>query len=225
MTCHACSSRRILTSTMTNPPRRTEDGSARPPPECLVRSANPRHKGSTLIAENVDSPAAHARHVAAYDDYRPAQCRHCGHSKLHVHDYRSRSLRKYRDVPTIRIVRYRCANCHATFRVLPAFVPRNLWHDFTIIEQETLATTPSPSRPAIPARTVYRWKARLAARVGPIHDALVEANHPLAATIGLDEPRRDLIATHAEIEQMDGATNLIRVASLVHRLNPKLRLV
>lgn len=199
------------------------DKPASPPPACLVRPAKPDRKGFTLLADGVCCLDAHARRLADPDGYRPSRCPRCAHDKLHVHDYPSRALRGNRDAPSIRVVRYRCASCDVTFRVLPAFVARHLWRCFHTIEQETIATHPSPSRPPIPERTAQRWRARLASQIGPLHEALAHEKHPLANEVLPDQPRRELVLAHAQLH--DASPNLMNAAMLVHQIDPKLRLI
>jgi hypothetical protein len=123
----------------------------------------------------------------------------------------------------MRVVRYQCANCKCTFRVLPAFVARHLWRCFHTVEEETMAAHPSPTRPRIPERTAQRWRARLASQIGPVHDALAREKHALAHKVAPDQPRRAFVMAHADLH--DTPPNLMHVATLVHQLDPKLRLI
>ncbi len=195
------------------------------PPDCLVRHVPTETKGCTILARDVHAVDLHRRRLAERDGYRPSSCSHCGHDRLHVHDYRHRVLRANRDVPEISIVRYRCASCHAIFRILPAFVARYLWRSMHTIAEETLDTCPSPTRPPVPGRTIHRWQTRLEATLGPLHEAFRKAEHPLASMVHCDEPRKAIVDAHANLYHQSVGTSLLDVATLVHEIDPSQRLI
>lgn len=133
-----------------------------PPPAapCLIRRSSSTHKGGTLIAEDVTDQETHRRRLCDPDGYRPAHCRRCGHSGLHVHDYPERQVRSGNGRSVIRVVRHRCAGCGAIWRILPAFLARFLRCVWSLIEQAVKAVIPptvprpsaaSASLPASPA--------------------------------------------------------------------------
>jgi hypothetical protein len=114
-------------------------------------SRTSRAKGGTLIAEHVHDVATHERLLLDLDGYRPDLCLRCGGDVLHAHDYAERRPRGAPDVAAeIRIRRYICANkeCHATWRILPAFLARHLWRVWPTVERVALpATVAVPATP------------------------------------------------------------------------------
>lgn len=72
------------------------------PPECLTQSRSSRYKGGTIIAEDVWALEVHLKRVCNPDGYRPDECRRCGESCLHVHDYLQRKPVGLEMVPVIR---------------------------------------------------------------------------------------------------------------------------
>ena len=129
-----------------------------PPPAatCLIRRSPSTQKGGTLIAEDATNLEIHRRKLCDPDGYRPAHCRRCGHSGLHIHDYPERQLHSDEGSGVIRVVRHRCVGCGAIWRILPAFLARFLRCVWSFIEQ-TLAVPPlaahgpSPVSPSLPA--------------------------------------------------------------------------
>ena len=136
-----------------------------PPPEplCLKKPYLSSQKGGTLIANDVNDIETHTKKICNPDGYRPQSCPKCKHQKLHVHDYRERSLWADPLIKTIRIIRYICVGCKATWRILPAFVARWLWRRWTVVEAHCLTQQVPPSWPPVPERTKRRWKTRLSA--------------------------------------------------------------
>ena len=140
-----------------------------PPPdceECLISSVRCKPKGGTRIAEDVTTLEEHVRRVAQPDGYRPARCVACGHSVVHVHDYRYRLVMRLSSDhahEVIRIVRHVCAfaACGAIVQTLPAFVARFLRHAWKVVEATTMTDTPVADRRRVPPRTRSRWSARL----------------------------------------------------------------
>jgi hypothetical protein len=109
---------------------------AHPRPEaCLTSSRTSKYLGGTLVDETVWTLAEHQRRIANPDLYRPSECARCGSSKLHVHD-RFERCAVGMGVAVVLALRFICANdrCRATWRVLPAFLARHLWHAWNAVE-------------------------------------------------------------------------------------------
>jgi hypothetical protein len=207
-----------------------------PPPEpedCLILSRSSRYKGGTLIAEDVVDLATHRRRLADPDGYRPSLCPRCGHDVLHVHDYLLRTVRGEARLAVIRIVRHACASpdCGATWRILPIFLARHLWRTWPTIEREVAEDKPPQPTvaPVVPARTVRRWRERLASAAKQLvvllatsGGALLEA---LAQTVGLEATRRTLVDVHAEMTHLQQGRRLAGLAGLIHRLERGIRLM
>lgn len=211
----------------------TDHRSPPPPAEtCLVRSYASRGvKGGTLIAEDVTDLSTH-EHCLRTGAYRPAQCPPCG-AIMHVHDYRDRSLRAS-GVEVATVVRFRCADreeCGAVFLVLPALIARHLWRAWDTVEQATREHDASEDRPPtiVPARTVSRWRARLAAAAAALIVVLATSalGEVLASTVGLGGTRRDVVAGYAAVARPTPPRGRVlgALAGLVHRAAPGIRLV
>jgi hypothetical protein len=199
-----------------------------PPPDpedCLITPRVSTHKGGTLVAEDVHDLVGHARRICDPDGYRPAACPRCGH-RLHVHCYPERRPRgDARMPPVIRIAQYVCASsaCGATWRILPRFLARHLWRTWATVERGVAAAT------TIPARTVCRWRARLAATARMLVVLLATSGaavlEGLAARVGLDATRGAVVAAHAEVAGAAVGEQLSTLAALVHRLARGVRLM
>ena len=183
---------------------------------CLVSSdASRGRKGGTLIDERVLELAVHEAMLKDPDAYRPAECR-CGCRRLHVHDRRERRARGTGLVVTVMV--FLCAECRASWRVLPAFLARCLWRTWEVVE----ATLSGGERPLAPARTVQRWQARLAQPARAATQALATSGDA-ALRVGLEGTRGALAAAYAEAT--GSASRLAPLAALLHRLSPGLRLM
>lgn len=208
---------------------------AAPPPEpedCLVRSRTRSSKGGTLIAEDVHDLVTHRRRVVDPGGYRPGRCPRCSGQKLHLHDYRQRTLHRGMRTQVVTVVRYICADpeCGATWQILPAFVARHLWRCWRTVEC-TVGTDSafSPSTEPIPKRTRQRWSARLASAARPLvvllatsGGALLEA---VANTVGFGATRRTLVEAYAVTIKPPSGRRLADVAMLIHRLERGIRLM
>ena len=190
-----------------------------PAPACLDRPVPTSQKGGTLIAAGVMDRATHAARLAEPDGYRPETCAHCHHDRLHVHDYPQRVVRGADGVPSIRVIRHRCARCGATWRTLPEFVCVQLPRDWTVVE--AAVSEPTTRGPRIPARTRRRWMRRLrtAARVAVA--AMAASGDARLARVavdaGLDATRREFIGAFGASFSM--------VAAALWRLVPGLRVM
>ena len=196
-----------------------------PAPACLWRpdSSNPKRKGGTLIVADVGDRETHERRRCDPDGYRPAACPACAYGTLHVHDYPERK------VLLLVLVRYLCPACGATWRMLPLFAARLLGRSWPTVEAETLGPPPPPTAPRVPARTARRWRARLRTAavllLGVLRahsDATVAA---VAATVGEVGTRLQLVVAHAAATGVQVAQRLARLAALVHRQMPGVRLM
>lgn len=210
-----------------------------PPPEpedCLTRSRASRYKGGTLIAEDVHDLATHRRRLAAPNGYRPMCCPRCGGYVLHVHDYpRRKPIDSPGMPPEIPLVRHICAapECRATWRIVPAFLPRHLWRVWGTIERTVSEEAPPAVAPVapirIPEQTVQRWRARLASTAVQLvvllatsGGALLEA---IAKRVGLVATRIELVDVHARMTVTPPGRRLADLAALIHRLERGLRLM
>jgi len=200
-----------------------------PPPQeaaCLSRPYPSSQKGGTLIAEAVIDLATHLRLLADPDGYRPEHCPGCGHQVLHVHDYRGR-LCQLPGVPTVVIVRYRCAGCCGGWQVLPSFIPRHLWFHWPIVEaaceppDAEVPSSPAPSTRVPSADTVTRWLRRLTSCGRVLAQLLASSADQTLVTVaqalGLEPTRRELIAGLG--------LAFAKVAALAQRLVPGVRLM
>jgi hypothetical protein len=209
-----------------------------PPPEqeaCLVRPRPSSQKGGTIVVEEVTDLATHERRLCDPDGYRPKFCPRCGETTLHVHDYRSRSLRAEPGEPVARIVRHRCIGCEAIWRILPAFIARHLWRTWRVVEHTLRAATPLPAEtethrwPPVPERTRRRWCARWlrpARYLAQVLAACAEtAWARLAGALSPTATCADLVEACAR-EGLAAAGHLFAVvAALAYRLRPKVRLM
>jgi hypothetical protein len=205
-----------------------------PPPPCLIRPYASSQKGGTLIAEDVTDRAAHERRLCDPDGYRPPACPKCGHDKLHVHDYRDRTLRGEPDsgesaaAGAITVVRHRCPACDATWRILPRFLARFLWRSWPVVEQAALASPPQ-SAPLIPPRTLARWHARLASAARHLIVALASSGGAaltaVVHAVGLDATREELVVAYAAAMHIPEPGRVAALAALAHRLTPGLRVM
>lgn len=190
---------------------------------CLVSSdASRGRKGGTLIDERVLELSVHETMMKDPASYRPAECR-CGCTRLHLHDRRERRALGPGSAVVVTVVRFLCAKCFATWRVLPAFLARCLWRTWEVVE----AALSDGERPQVPARTVQRWKVRLAQTARAATQALATSGAPMwravAQRVGLDTSRGALVKAYAEATASPSL--LAPLAALLHRLSPGLRLM
>lgn len=192
---------------------------------CLSQpySSSPKQKGGTRIAEAVLSLAMHLQMLLTPWEYRPKACR-CGCDRLHLHGLRERHPRQLvvngEPVPVVSILVFLCADCGATWRVLPAFLARCLWRTWDVVEREALDKPRPRAAPAVPRRTVQRWRARLAQSARLPVQVLVVAGgglRELAERVGLTPTRMELLVA------IGGS--LAALAVLLHRLAPGVRLM
>jgi hypothetical protein len=187
-----------------------------------------------MIAEDVQTLSAHEQRLCSPDGYRPERCPGCQHDHLHVHDYIGRVLRADAERSWIRIVRYACAACGATWRILPLLLARHLWRNWRVVERSAAPApdtppTPEGRPPTVPARTTRRWSQRLASAALLLTQALAtsgrETLRTIAGAVGLEATRGELVSAHATHAASAPGFRLAELAALVHRLVPGLRLM
>jgi len=205
----------------------TENRSLSPAPEeCLDRAYVSSQKGGTLIAEDVQDLETHERRLETPDAYRPAGCLRC-RTNVHIHDLRPRLLLADPAVST-EVIRFRCADrerCGATWQILPAFLARHLRHSWSVVER----AIERPQRSAVPDRTRRRWQSRLSTAARLLVALLTTTTDELlcgvAATIGLDACRSDLVRCYTEQTLRTEGQCFAELAGLLHRLSPGVRLM
>ena len=160
---------------------------------------------------------------------------------MHAHEHRSRLLLGEAAIST-EVALYRCADrerCGAVWRILPAFLARHLWRAWLTVERHAIAGSQTVAVPEVampvPARTVRRWRARLASSAAMIIAALATAfDVPDLATVveraGYAASRIELCTIFAERvlgagAKPHGGERLGQLAALVHRLAPGVRLM
>jgi hypothetical protein len=124
----------------------------------------------------------------------------------------------------VTVVVFLCAKCFATWRVLPAFLARHLWRAWDVVET---ALFKCEGLTPVPARTVQRWKARLAQAALVATQALAISGDStlrgVAQHVGLEASRGALVQMYAAAT---GSTSMLApLAVLLHRLSPGLRLM
>lgn len=161
--------------------------------------------------------------------YLPEECK-CGCTRLHLHDRRTRCLRGTltRDggfAVTIILV-FLCTSCSATWRVLPAFLARHLWRTWETVAN-ALSEEPPQGQPKVPERTRQRWRARLGQAARMATQVLASsggtAQRAVAQQVGLEARRQELVTAFAAA--FTGGVVLLRLAELLHRLAPGIRLM
>jgi hypothetical protein len=217
---------------------------------CLIQMRSLRYKGGTLIAEDVTDLATHEQRIRDPSAYRPSRCPRCGCHEIDAHDYPTRTLRQPQGGLVVRIIRYICRNkrCGATWRILPAFIPRHLWRSWPVVE-ETVNTDPATqhvtrTRPtqhatlaepaqepaaSVPRTTARRWSARFGAAATHLV-ALLAANigtalEGIAKRAGLGATRRELTDVYTLAARSRVGHRLADLAALLHRLANGIRLV
>ena len=206
----------------------TPEGIAPPEPEaCLARPYPSSQKGGTIVVGEVIDLETHKRLLANPDGYRPSSCPACGGLNLHRHEFRERKPKGEGMPPVLTIAVFMCARCTATWRVLPGFLPRHLWHTWQVVGSRTEAQ-PAPKHPdsVKPSeRTVKRWNGRLAARAKQLVLLLAASFgarlQRVAIAVGTEATRRELVAAFGELT----TSPLEALSALVHRLEPGVRVM
>jgi len=177
--------------------------------------------------------ADHLRRVADADQYRPAECARCGHGSVHVHDRVER--RPLGDVllpAVVTVLVFRCAlrTCGATWRILPRFLARHLWHAWRAVERTVMMPekAEATSAPTMAVRTGQRWRERLASSGRLLVVLLAMAGARLAAVatkVGLGCTRGALVAAFVQVVRPAPGLQLAALATVVHRLARGIRLM
>ena len=208
-----------MSATIELPPPRAE--------KCLETSRVSRYWGGTLIAEDVGDLEEHRRRLADPDRYRPVACPRCGGEHVHVH---ARPERRPRGDPTlppvIRILQFLCVDCSATWRVLPRFLARHLWHPWRVVERSEPGKAVTPP---ISERTKARWATRLGSSARALVVVLAASGaaalEQVAQQVGLDGSREELVEAFTHSVRLAGGERLASVGALLHRLERGLRLM
>jgi hypothetical protein len=170
----------------------------------------------------------HERRVGLVDAYRPERCPRCDGERLHVHDRLERLLVGEPTVPTIKILRFACASCGATWRVLPAFVARHLWRGWSTVARTIAGDPRATDAPPVPARTRRRWNARLNSAARQLLHVLAQHDDEDVAKFirvaGFDSTRRDLVELFTAGRVL-GTQGIADIAAAVHALEPGMRLM
>lgn len=200
-----------------------------PPPAaeaCLERPRPSSQKGGTLIAEEVTDLETHGRRICDPDSYRPAECPTCSHGSLHMHDRRSRLLLADPVAAPIWVAIYRCAGCGGTWRILPCLVARRLWRSWRVVEAWTIA---GPSQPRVPERTQRRWRQRLRSSASSLLQILASSGsaalQAIVTGVGIVVSRVELVTAYAAMSRSPPGLCLARLAALIHRIMPGVRLM
>lgn len=133
----------------------------------------------------------------------------------------------------VRVAQYQCAEatCGATWRILPRFLARHLWRVWKTVERVALpdGVPPPSAAPPIPERTRSRWRSRLAAAARVLVVLLAasggQALESVAAQVGLDARRAELVQGYAAQIDVPRGARLAAVAELAHRLERGIRLM
>lgn len=190
-----------------------------------------RYRGGTLVAEDVHDLAEHLRRLADPDRYRPAPCPRCGHG-VHVHTRPERHPCGDASLPpVVTVLQFRCAwkECGATWRVLPLFLARHLWHAWKAVERAVMPGTGCGAAAAIRARTEQRWSTRLASSSRLLVVLLAMSGgaslEAVAKEVGLLGTRGALVAAYAVVAETVPGERLSSLGALLHRLERGIRLM
>jgi hypothetical protein len=182
-----------------------------------------RVKGGTVIAGDVSDRDQHAQRLISPDGYRPGPCARC-HRKMHAHGTRTRTVVGERP---LEVRRYLCPGCGAVVQVLPGFLARHLWQEWSTVEAVLAgAAGPRPTR-IVPPRTRRRWRARARTPASTVLHLLSSLRRPallaVVAQVGHAATRLELLHAFRPL-----ATALGALASLTILLNlalPGLRMM
>jgi hypothetical protein len=195
-----------------------------PPPSaplCLERRHPSSQKGGTLVAADVVDLDMHSERMRDVDSYRPAQCLNCQGCSLHVHDYPWRQLRGVAEVPGVLVVRFICASCDATWRILPRCVARHLWRVWQTVETVLGMRDKPKGHGRVGERTARRWRHRLRSSAGQLAVALRGSAESAVASAA-----RGVGTTATRLELADAiGGGLARVAALVHEAAAGIRVM
>ena len=130
------------------------------------------------------------------------------------------------------VLQFRCAldGCGATWRILPAFLARHLWHAWKVVEQVVRPAPPmTTTGPRVAATTRGRWLARLSSSARVLVAVLaISAGVVLervAQRVGLMGTRSELVCVYVSMTVPPASERLSSLAALVHRLERGIRLM
>jgi transposase-like protein len=198
------------------------------PPVCLIRPYSATgQRGGTLIAEDIVDPEEHRRRLWDPDGYRPPRCLHCGHDRLHAHDFRERQRRGESQWERFR--RYRCAGCRAVWLVLAAFVARHLHRSWSFVQaaagvEDTESARPSRATRPVPAATLRRWLRRLQSGAAVVVQAFGTSGVALGRAAEAAS-RAEVLAAMVVEKLLSAGRAMAELAGWLHRLVPGLRLL
>ena len=206
-----------------------------PPPSaetCLDSSRVSRFKGGTLIADDVHDLGEHLRRMSDPDRYRHWPCPRCRHGTLHVHSRPERHPMGEPTLPAVVVVlQFRCADpeCAATWRVLPLFLARHLWHPWKAVERVVEADAGPSSAPSVSPTTQRRWRARLASSARVLCAVLTMSGGAelvdVGMAVGLDGTRGELVDVFQAVAPGVRGERLSPLAAVLHRLERGMRLM
>jgi hypothetical protein len=110
----------------------------------------------------------------------------------------------------------------------PRFVTRLRWRSWAVVEAATLAPPPPAAAP-VPARTVRRWRTRLASAacllVGVLREHGSAAVAAFARTVDAAATRLQLVLAYAAALTVAALARLASVAAVIHDQAPGVRLM
>jgi hypothetical protein len=139
-------------------------------------------------------------------------------------------------MPAVLVVlQFRCAleECGATWRILPAFLARHVWHAWKVVERVARPASEAPplttTGSKVAARTRGRWLARLSSSARVLVAVLaISAGvvlEEIAQRVGLMGTRGELIEAYVAMTAPPASERLSSLAALVHRLERGIRLM
>jgi hypothetical protein len=133
--------------------------------------------------------------------------------------------------PAVAILQFRCAVCGATWRILPLFLARHLWHAWKAVERAIAPSVElaSSSAPPIRVRTRQRWWSRLASSARALVVALAASGgaalEAVAQRVGLLGTREELVDAYAAVAGPASGERLASLGALLHRIERGFRLM
>jgi hypothetical protein len=132
------------------------------------------------------------------------------------------------------IVRHECVGCEAVWQTLPAFIARQLWRTWRVVERTLTGSAAAAEGggrrwPPVPERTQRRWRARWLRPARFVAQVLAccgeAALAAVVAGVGPAATCADLVAAYAGATMTAAGHLLAAVAALIYRLQPKVRLM
>ena len=133
--------------------------------------------------------------------------------------------------PVVEVLQFRCASeeCGATWRILPLFLARHLWHAWRAVERAVLVTERGVAGRTLAKRTVARWRARLASSARLLVVMLAvsggSALEEVSRQVGLSGTRITLVEAYGAAAGTPEGERLSALGALVHRLERGIRLM